>query len=269
MQQTSSDSLKHIAIIMDGNGRWAGRRGHRRVFGHIRGAGKAKEAVRVCSEMGVPFLSLFAFSTENAGRPPAEVDFLIKLFEKILMEQSSLLQELNIRLNFLGDMTFFPESARNRLSALVARSKENTGLNLILALNYGGRQEIVQGMKRLAEEARDGKIRPGEINETFAGRLFPSSAFPPPDLIIRTGGEMRLSNFYLWSAAYSELYFTPTLWPDFSREHFIQIIQKFFTKERKFGTVASQRGIQGAPVKSDGSAPPGRSSVKPITQEPQ
>ena len=267
--QSPSDSLKHIAIIMDGNGRWAGLRGHRRVFGHIRGAGKAKEAVQTCSEMGVPFLSLFAFSTENTSRPSEEVGFLIKLFEKILMEQSSLLRELNIRLNFLGDMTFFPQSARNKLSALVARSQGNTGLNLILALNYGGRQEIVQGMRQLAEEAQKGKIQPEEINETFADRLFPSSAFPPPDLIIRTGGEMRLSNFYLWSAAYSELYFTPTLWPDFSKEHFIQIIQKFFTKERKFGTVLSQRGIQGASVKNESGSAPARPSAEPPARERQ
>ena len=237
-------SLKHIAIIMDGNGRWAGRRGHRRVFGHIRGARRAREAVQTCSELGVPFLSLFAFSTENACRPGAEVKFLMKLFEKILAEQSSLLETLKARLHLLGDLTFFSEKVRSCLSTLVSQSQGNTGLNLILALNYGGRQEIIQSMKKLAEEARTKQIDPQDVDEVFANRLFPSSAFPPPDLIIRTGGETRLSNFYLWSAAYSEIHFTKTLWPDFNKKHLTGIVQKFFTKERKFGSIADTPALK-------------------------
>ena len=240
--QSSLNSLKHIAVIMDGNGRWARRRGHRRVFGHIRGARRAREAIQTCSEMGIPFLSLFAFSTENALRPKEEVRFLVKLFKKILLEQKSLLETLNVRLHLLGDISFFPESVRDCLLTFVSQSKKNTGLNLILALNYGGRQEIVRGMKKMAEEAQKRKIDPKDIDEIFTARLFPSSAFPPPDLIIRTGGETRLSNFYLWSAAYSEIHFTNTLWPDFNRIHLNKIIQKFFTKERKFGSVAKHSG---------------------------
>ena len=233
-----ANSLKHIAIIMDGNGRWACRRGHRRVFGHIRGARRAREAVQTCSELGVPFLSLFVFSTENTCRPPAEVKFLMRLFEKILAEQSSLLETLNARLHLLGDMTFFSKNVRDCLSTLVSQSQGNTGLNLILALNYGGRQEIVQSMKKLVEKARKKQIAPKDVDEDFTNRLFPSSVFPPPDLIIRTGGETRLSNCYLWSAAYSEIHFTKTLWPDFNKKHLTGIVQKFFTKERKFGSIA-------------------------------
>ena len=239
MQSSSSiNSLKHIAIIMDGNGRWARQRSHRRVFGHIRGAKRAREAIQTCSEMGVPFLSLFAFSTENACRPSEEVKSLMKLFEKILSEQSSFLKKLNARLHLLGDVSFFSKKVRDCLSKLVSQSRENTGLNLILALNYGGRQEIVQSMKKLVEEIQNKKIDPKDVDEAFTNQLFPSSIFPPPDLIIRTGGETRLSNFYLWSAAYSEIHFTKTLWPDFNKEHLSQIIQEFFTKERKFGSVA-------------------------------
>lgn len=238
IMQSSPGSLKHIAIIMDGNGRWARRRGHRRVFGHIRGARRAREAVQTCSEKKIPFLSLFAFSTENALRPKEEVKFLVKLFEKILLEQKSFLKTLNVRLHLLGDISFFPKSVRDCLSALVSQSKKNKGLNLILALNYGGRQEIVQGMQKMAEEVQKRKIDPKDIDETFTARLFSSSVFPPPDLIIRTGGETRLSNFYLWSAAYSEIHFTKILWPDFNRVHLNKVIQKFFTKERKFGSVA-------------------------------
>ena len=206
---------------------------------HIRGARRAREAVQTCSELGVPFLSLFAFSTENACRPMAEVKFLMKLFEKILAEQSSLLETLNARLHLLGDLTFFSKKVRDCLSALVSQSQGNMGLNLILALNYGGRQEIVQSMKKLAEEAQNKQIDPKDVDETFINRLFPSSAFPPPDLIIRTGGETRLSNFYLWSAAYSEIRFIRTLWPDFNKRHLMGIVQEFFTKERKFGSIAS------------------------------
>ena len=242
MQSASPNSLRHIAIIMDGNGRWARRRGHQRVFGHIRGARRAREAVQTCSEMEVPFLSLFAFSTENTLRPKEEIKFLVKLFEKILLEQKSLLKTLNVRLHLLGDISFFPKSVRDCLSTLVSQSKKNKGLNLILALNYGGRQEIVEGMRKMAEETQKRPIDPKDIDEAFTDRLFPSSLFPPPDLIIRTGGETRLSNFYLWSAAYSEIHFTKTLWPDFNRVHLNQVIQKFFTKERKFGSIAEHSG---------------------------
>ncbi|MCY4512876.1 MAG: polyprenyl diphosphate synthase [Bdellovibrionales bacterium] len=244
MQSSSNNSLKHIAIIMDGNGRWACHRGHRRIFGHIRGARRAKEIVQICSEMEIPFLSLFAFSTENACRPKEEVKFLIKLFEKILVEQGSFLKALNARLHLLGDITFFSEKVRDCLSTLVSQSRGNTGLNLILALNYGGRQEIVQGMKKVMEEVQNGKISPKTIDENFIHQLFPSSVFPPPDLIIRTGGETRLSNFYLWSAAYSEIHFTKTLWPDFSKAHFTQAVQEFFTKERKFGSITKHSRIK-------------------------
>ena len=237
MQSSSNNSLKHIAIIMDGNGRWACQRGHRRIFGYIRGARRAKEVVKTCSEMGIPFLSLFAFSTENACRPKEEVQFVIKVFEKILVEQGSLLKALNARLHLLGDISFFSKKVRDSLSKLVSQTQGNTGLNLILALNYGGRQEIVHGMKQLMEEVKEGKINPKDIDETFIHPLFPSSVFPPPDLIIRSGGETRLSNFYLWSAAYSEIHFTKTLWPDFSKDHFTQIVQEFFSKERKFGSI--------------------------------
>lgn len=237
MPSSSDNSLKHIAIIMDGNGRWACRRGHRRIFGYIRGAGKAREVVKACSEMGVPFLSLFAFSTENAHRPKEEVQFLIKLFEKILVEQGSFLKTLNARLHLLGDVTFFSEKVRERLSTLVSQTRGNTGLNVILALNYGGRQEIVQGVKQLVKKVQEEKISLKDIDENLMHPLFPSSVFPSPDLIIRTGGETRLSNFYLWSAAYSEIHFTKTLWPDFNKNHFTQIVQEFFTKERKFGSI--------------------------------
>ena len=221
---------------MDGNGRWAEGRGHQRFFGHIRGARRAREMVQVCSEMKIPFLSLFAFSTENTLRPREEVQALMKLFRKILLEQGSVLKKLNVRLHLLGDITFFPTEIRNCLKTLVLESRQNTGLNLILALNYGGRQEIVRGMQELAKRTQKNPVSPEDIDENFTAKLLPSSEFPPPDLIIRTGGETRLSNFYLWSAAYSELCFSDILWPDFNQNHFTKIIQKFFKTDRKFGS---------------------------------
>ena len=231
----SENILKHVAIIMDGNGRWAELRKHQRIFGHVQGAKKAREMIYFFSKNKLPFLSLFAFSTENALRPKKEVESLDQLLQKNLFKHQDFLEDLDIRFCVLGDISFFSESIRKSLHALVERSKNNQGMCLILALNYSGRQEILQGAKDLIKKARESSNSLENLDEKSLASFFSSSAFPEPDIIIRTGGQTRLSNFYLWSAAYSELHFTETLWPDFDSKELETILKTFLSRPRKFG----------------------------------
>lgn len=220
---------------MDGNGRWAQNRNHHRIFGHVRGAKKARELVETCSQKKISFLTLFTFSRENAQRPKEEVFVLFRLLEKALLKHSSLLKKLKIRLHTLGNISYFPDKISESLKSLKAETKHHKGLNLILALNYGGQQEILNGVKELSQNIEKGQIKAKNINKTLFEKYLSSCSFPPPDLIIRTGGQTRLSNFYLWSSIYSEFYFTPVLWPDFTKKDLNHALEKFAKTERRFG----------------------------------
>ena len=226
---------------MDGNGRWAENRRRPRIFGHVRGARAAETLVTACSEKKIPFLTLFAFSSENRLRPKTEVKALFRLLEKAIARRASLLKELDIRLHVLGDLSPFPEKAVRLLEGLQQETANHKGMNLILALNYGGRQEILSAARALVREAAEGRLQEADLNQAAFERRLPSGGFPPPDLIIRTGGRMRLSNFYLWSAAYSELYFTPTLWPDFSEKELDKALGAFSRAERRFGRISGKK----------------------------
>ena len=229
------NSLNHLAVIMDGNGRWARQRGHHRIFGHIKGSWRAKELVVACSEKKIPFLTLFTFSQENSQRPKKEIGALFRILEKALLRHSSILKKHRIRLHILGNVSFFTDKIIRSLESLKEQTKNHKGLNLILALNYGGQQEILSGVKTLISNTIKGHIKARDIDKALFERHLPSGCFPSPDLIIRTGGQTRLSNFYLWPAAYSELYFTPVLWPDFTKETLDKALEKFFQTERRFG----------------------------------
>ena len=229
--------LNHLAVIMDGNGRWAKKRNHHRIFGHVRGAEKARELVEICARKKLPFLSLFTFSQENSRRPGQEVSAFFRLLEKALLTHSDFLKRHKIKLHTLGNISYFPEKIFQFLQSLKKQTQNNTGLNLILALNYGGQQEILNGVNQVVQAVVKGQLKTKPIDKDIFKQYLPSSHFPPPDLIIRTGGQIRLSNFYLWSAAYSEFYFTPVLWPDFTEQELHQALEKFFNTNRRFGKI--------------------------------
>lgn len=226
---------KHVAIILDGNGRWARERGHERTYGHRFGAENVKTIVREAGELGIEVLTLYAFSTENWKRPKAEVTFLMKLFRKYLIGELRDLLSNNVQLHIVGDMSGLPSSLVKDIRECEEDTKNNTGLHLNVAINYGGRQEIVEAVRRIADEVKDGKLASGDITEeTIREHLYPSDSMDV-DLMIRTGGESRISNFLLWQVSYSELYFTPVLWPDFTIEEFKKAIDWFCGRDRRFG----------------------------------
>lgn len=233
----ADSQLKHLAVIMDGNGRWAKKHKHKRIFGHVKGAKTTRELIQYCSRMKLPYLSIFALSTENVSRPQSEIQNLKKLLEKIFSTHSEFLKKEKVRLHILGDLSIFSEKLQNLCQKLCEETKNYKGLNLIVALNYGGRQEIVKAMKKAGTELEQGHLKSGDLNEKNLSSFFCSHPFPPPDLIIRTGGQNRLSNFYLWSSAYSELYFTDTLWPDFDKKCLLKALDKFHSVQRRFGRI--------------------------------
>lgn len=243
MQETQNSlsqvELEHLAVIMDGNGRWAEKKDRSRQFGHIQGAKQTRSLIQYCSELKIPFLSLFALSTENLLRPQKEVMALLKLLEKVLIKHSSLLMRKQIKLHILGDISVFPVNLQRLCQKLCEQTKHHKGLNLIIALNYGGRQEILKGIQKIIREIEQKKFQAKNLNENTLSAFFSSSPFPPPDLIIRTGGESRLSNFYLWSSAYSEIYFTKTLWPDFDKMCLEKALRKFQKTKRRFGKICN------------------------------
>ncbi len=220
---------------MDGNGRWAEKQRHSRIFGHVRGAKTAQTIIKYCSQIQLPFLSLFTLSAENIFRPKEEVKNLTRLLKKVFVQRTDLLLEEQIQLNILGDLSIFSSDLRELCLSLCKKTKKHKGLRLIVALNYGGRQEILQAVQKIAQAVQQNKIQPQQLDESRWASFLSSSCFPPPDMIIRTGGKVRLSNFYLWSAAYSELYFTDILWPDFSKEDLCKALQNFSSSQRKFG----------------------------------
>lgn len=231
---------RHVAIIMDGNGRWAEVRRRDRTFGHLKGARVAKQIIEACAHLGVEQLTLYAFSTENWLRPKSEVSFLMRLLARHLRRERRQLQQNNIRFSVIGDVTRLPEAVLNEVKQTIETTRSNTGLSLTFALSYGGRQEIAAAVRSIAKEVAAGSILPEQVDENLIAQRLQSSFMPDPDLIIRTSGEYRLSNFMLWQAAYSELYITQTLWPDFSRAELEKAIHQFGSRERRFGRTAAQ-----------------------------
>ena len=231
---------RHIAIIMDGNGRWARAREMSRIEGHRAAKESVRDAVRVCGELGIEVLTLYAFSTENWSRPRAEVLGLMRLLRSSLEEETPELLENNVKLMTIGRTDRLPRSCRRALDRSIERTSRNTGLILNLALNYGGRTEIVDAVRKIAGEVARGRIRREDIDEQIVSQSLYTAGLPDPDLLIRPSGEMRLSNFLLWQLAYTELWVTPVLWPDFRRYHLYQAIQSYQSRERRFGRTSGQ-----------------------------
>lgn len=228
---------KHVAVIMDGNGRWAKLHGMPRFMGHRRGVDTLKDLLRCCRDWGIAALTVYAFSSENWGRPLEEVNFLMTLFERVLRQELQEMMEENVRINFVGNLESLPKSLQEEIGRSVENTRNNKGIHFTIATNYGGRQEIVQACRAIVEQVQQGLIQPEQIDEALFERHLYTSEVGDPDLLIRTSGEMRLSNFLLWQVAYSELYVTETLWPDFNREEFHYALRSYQKRERRFGKV--------------------------------
>ncbi len=228
---------RHVAIIMDGNGRWAKLREKPRIFGHRKGVERAKEASEFALEVGIEVLSLYAFSTENWARPKDEVEFLMTLLENYLDKELPTMVEKGIRFHPIGRIHQLPESTRKKVLETVKATEKNDKLTLNLALNYGGQAELVDAFKSLAQMVLEGHLQPREIQEKLVEEYLYTRGQPPPDLLIRTSGERRISNFLLWQMAYTEFYFTSTLWPDFDRAEFLKALLDYQKRERRFGGV--------------------------------
>ncbi|MGJ1228760.1 isoprenyl transferase [Sphingobacterium siyangense] len=237
------DTIKlpqHIAIIMDGNGRWAKQKGKLRVFGHQNGVKAVREALEGCVKANIKFLTLYAFSAENWNRPKLEVMALMELLVTSLKKEIKTFQENGVRLNVIGDITKLPSNAQRKLRETIEATKENTHCTLTLALSYSSRQEIVDAARNLAQQVKDGKLHADEINdELFAANLYTQN-LPDPDLLIRTSGELRISNFLLWQIAYSELCFLDKMWPEFTKEDLFKSIVDYQQRERRFGKTSEQ-----------------------------
>ncbi len=231
---------RHIAIIMDGNGRWAKKRGLPRIFGHKRGVQVVKEIVTACREIGIQVLTLYAFSTENWRRPSKEVRVLMDLLYNYLDSELNDMLTNNIALRAIGDISRLPDRARNKLLNTMEETSGNDGMILNLALSYGGRDEILRAVRKIAREVEDKKISPKDISLDTISEHLDTSGLPDPDLVIRTSGEYRLSNFLLFQAAYSEIYITPILWPDFNRNELEKALQDYARRERRFGLTGEQ-----------------------------
>lgn len=222
---------------MDGNGRWAKNKGAARIFGHRNAIQAVKDVTEGCGELGIKYLTLYAFSTENWGRPKEEVDALMELLVNTLQKEISTLHENQVKLRTIGDVTHLPKDCQNNLAQAIEATKNNSGLTMQLALNYSGRWEIVEAAKKLAEEVKNGLIQPEEIDEHYFSEHLKTAGIPDPELLIRTSGELRVSNFLLWQIAYTEIFITPTLWPDFRKEHLYEAICAYQKRERRFGKV--------------------------------
>lgn len=231
---------EHIAIIMDGNGRWAKLHGEKRIFGHQNGVSAVRAASEACAELGVKYLTLYAFSTENWARPQHEVDALMELLVATIRNEMGTLMENNIRLRAIGNIYSLPTKCHNELSEAIEETRKNDGLTLILALNYSSRWELTEAMKKMAFEVEHGKLNPADISENVIASFLETHEYPDPELMIRTSGEQRLSNYLLWQLAYAELYFTPVLWPDFDKEDLYKAILDFQKRERRFGKTSEQ-----------------------------
>jgi undecaprenyl diphosphate synthase len=231
---------RHIAIIMDGNGRWAQQRGLPRTAGHTAGAEAVREIVRACGELGVEVLTLYSFSTENWARPEDEVAALMGLLETYLRDETPELLHNNVRLRGIGELDQLPENVRWLLHAGEAATADNTGMELLLALSYGSRAELVSAIRDLAREVAAGRLNAEDIDEALVGSRLYTAGLPDPDLLIRTSGDLRVSNFLLWQIAYSELYVTPVSWPDFRRPQLLEALQAYQARQRRFGKTGEQ-----------------------------
>ena len=231
---------RHIAIIMDGNGRWAKERGKERSYGHRQGVESVRTITRAAGNLGIKYLTLYTFSTENWSRPEEEVHALMALMVMAIERETPDLMKNNVRLTAIGDLERMPAEVRERLSRCMEQTASNTGITLVLALSYSSRWEIVRAARFMAAEAAAGRLLPEQIDEQLVSSALTTSAIPDPDLLIRTGGECRISNFLLWQAAYSELYFTPQYWPDFDEESLYKAICDYQSRERRFGKISEQ-----------------------------
>lgn len=230
----------HIAIVMDGNGRWAKQRGLKRMFGHRQGVETVHRITEAAAALGVKYLTLYTFSTENWNRPKEEVDALMGLLVDTIVKETPTLMKNNVRLLTIGDTERLPEETRRKFEQCIAQTSENTGLRLVIALSYSSRWEIVNAVRRIAEGVKNGEMAMEDINEQMVSNAMTTCGIPDPDLLIRTSGELRISNFLLWQLAYSELYFTDCLWPDFSEEEFYRAIVDYQHRERRFGKTSEQ-----------------------------
>ena len=227
----------HIAIIMDGNGRWAKSKGAARIFGHRNAIQAVTDVTEGCGELGIKYLTLYAFSTENWGRPKAEVDGLMELLVNTIKKEISNLMENQVRLQTIGDISHLPVVCQRNLEEAKEATRKNTGLTVLLALNYSGRWEILKAARKLAEEVQRGRLHAEDIDERLFAKQLETAGVPDPELLIRTSGELRVSNFLLWQIAYTELYITKTLWPDFRKEDLYEAIYSYQHRERRFGKV--------------------------------
>lgn len=231
---------QHIAVIMDGNGRWAKRQGKERLYGHLNGVESVRAITEAATEIGVKYLTLYTFSTENWNRPKEEIDGLMELLVENIVRETPTFHKNNIRLRTIGDNSMLPIRAQEKLNEAMADTAKNDGLNLVLALSYSSRWEITNATKLIAQKVKEGIIDPAQIDAEMISNHLTTNEIPDPDLLIRTSGELRLSNYLLWQLAYSELYFTETLWPDFRNEEFFTAIYEYQHRERRYGKTSEQ-----------------------------
>ncbi len=229
---------QHVAIVMDGNGRWARRRGLARNEGHRRGKDSVRAVVEAARELGIPYLTLFAFSAENWERPSMEVDFLMRLFHRYLLTETKRLMKRGIRILALGDTERLPPRLRQVLAETVAATRFNSDMTVALALSYGGRQDVVTAMRKIAQRVASGELTPEQIDACVIGQSLTTGGLPDPDLLIRTSGELRVSNFFLYQLAYTELYFTDTLWPDFRERELLSALAAYQMRDRRYGNIS-------------------------------
>ncbi len=228
---------RHVAIIMDGNGRWAESRGLSRSKGHEAGIEGVRAAIRTCSDLGVRYLTIYSFSTENWNRPADEVEILMELFAHTMAAEVDGLDEEDVRVELIGDMSALPQETRDSFVSAIEKTHSNQGMTLVMAVNYGGRDEIVHAVSEIASEVASGKIAPGDVDADLISKHLYTADIPDPDLIIRTSGEFRISNFLLWQSAYSEFYVTDVLWPDFDKYELMRAVMSYQSRNRRFGRV--------------------------------
>jgi undecaprenyl diphosphate synthase len=240
MLKNAGEIPRHIAIIMDGNGRWAKERGMPRISGHSEGVERVRDTVRACAQLGVQYLTLYTFSTENWKRPKDEVSFLMRLLLKALENETDELQTNNVRIQTIGDISTLPQEVQAELLESIEKTRNNTGLRLILALSYSGRWDITQAIRRIARDVHEGRLAEQEVTDELVGSYLSTAGIPDPDLLIRTSGEFRLSNFLLGQLAYTEIYISSRFWPGFRRDELYAAIANYQKRERRFGMVSEQ-----------------------------
>ena len=241
IEQIDKERLpRHVAIIMDGNGRWAKKQGLARMFGHKKGVETVHNITVAATKLGIEYLTLYTFSTENWNRPKEEVDALMTLLVDTIAKETPTLMNNNVRLQTIGDIDRLPEGTKQKFLACIDETSRNTGLTMVIALSYSARWEIIEAVRSAVKMAQEGSVRPEDVNEQFVSSLMTTKAMPDPDLLIRTSGEYRISNFLLWQLAYSELYFTDCLWPEFTDDEFYKAIIDYQKRERRFGKTSEQ-----------------------------